>query len=80
MPQRKQPITQRPKVEDESTGSDASERHGVHRQQDEALPGGGGTKGGLNKTAGSEGRGTKQNQGLPQGDSHKTRGLEKDRS
>jgi hypothetical protein len=80
MPQRKQPITEKPKVEDESTGSGASERHGVHRQEDEALPGSGGTKGGLDKTAGDGGRGTKQNEGLPQGDSHKSRGLEKDRS
>jgi hypothetical protein len=79
MPQRKQPITEKPKVEDESTGSEPAERHGLHRQEDEALPGGGGAKGGLNKTSGTGGRGTKQNEGLPRGDSHKPSGLEQDR-
>jgi len=51
MPQQKQPITERPRVEDESTGN-GSERHGKHREGDEALPGKGSSKGGLNKEAG----------------------------
>ena len=51
MPQQKQPITRKPKVEDEHTGS-GSEKHGKHREQDEALPGKGSTKGGLNKQSG----------------------------
>jgi hypothetical protein len=55
MPQRKQPIKERPKVEDESTGS-PSEHHGKHREQDEALPGKGSTKGGLNKQSGGDTR------------------------
>ena len=53
MPQQKQPITQKPKVEDEHTGNGA-EKHGKHREQDEALPGKGSTKGGLNKQSGGE--------------------------
>ncbi len=53
MPQEKQPITQKPKVEDEHTGS-GSEKHGKHREQDEALPGKGSTKGGLNKDSGAD--------------------------
>jgi hypothetical protein len=60
MPQRKKPIKQRPKVEDESTGN-PTEYHGKHREQDEALPGRGGTKGGLNKNSGGGTLGTKQN-------------------
>lgn len=48
MPQRKEPIKQRPKVEDESTGK-PDEHHGKHQEKDEALPGKGGNKGGLNK-------------------------------
>jgi hypothetical protein len=75
MPQRKQPITEKPKVEDESTGT-GTERHGLHRQNDEALPGSGGTKGGLNKN--TSGGGEKQNEGLPRGDSSKSRGLRRD--
>jgi hypothetical protein len=64
MPQQKQPITERPKVEDESTGH-GSERHGTHREGDEALPGRGGDKGGLNRDAGrgadaESSRGTQQ--------------------
>jgi hypothetical protein len=50
MPQQKQPITDRPKVEDESTGN-GTEFHGTHQQRDEALPGSGGDKAGLNKQA-----------------------------
>ena len=53
MPQQKQPITQKPKVEDEHTGH-GSEKHGKHREQDEALPGKGSTKGGLNKDSGAD--------------------------
>lgn len=72
MPQEKQPITRRPKVEDESTGN-PSEHHGKHQPWDEALPGSGGSKGGLNRQAGaarekiskkaSPSKGRKQNQG-----------------
>ena len=51
MPQQKQPITRRPKVEDESTGR-GTEKHGKHREGDEALPGSGGSKGGLNRESG----------------------------
>ena len=36
MPQQKRPITERPKVEDESTGN-GTQFHGVHRHNDEAL-------------------------------------------
>ena len=56
MPQQKRPITERPKVEDESTGN-GTEFHGKHREQDEALPGSGGDKAGLNKqsAAGTKG-------------------------
>ena len=53
MPQRKQPITDKPKVLDQSTG-EGSEKHGKHREQDEALPGKGSTKGGLNKQSGGD--------------------------
>ena len=53
MPQEKQPITKAPKIEDESTGN-GSDRHGKHKQQDEALPGKGSTKGGLNKQSGGD--------------------------
>lgn len=51
MPQQNRPITRRPKTEDESTGN-GSELHGKHREDDEALPGKGSTKGGLNRDAG----------------------------
>lgn len=51
MPQQKQPVTQKPKVEDESTGH-GSEKHGKHRERDEALPGSGGSKGGMNRESG----------------------------
>lgn len=52
MPQEKEPIKQRPKVEDESTGN-PTEHHGKHQPWDEGLPGDGGTKGGLNRDAGN---------------------------
>ena len=55
MPQRKEPIKERPKVEDETTGN-PSEHHGKHREQDEALPGKGSSKGGLNKQSGGDTR------------------------
>ena len=59
MPQRKEPIKERPTVEDESTGN-GSERHGKHRENDEALPGDGrDRKGGLTKESGA---GTSQGQ------------------
>lgn len=51
MPKQERPITQRPKVEDESTGN-GTEFHGKHREDDEALPGRGSTKGGLNRQSG----------------------------
>lgn len=51
MPKQNQPITHRPKVADESTGT-GTERHGKHREQDEALPGTGDEKGGLSRYAG----------------------------
>ena len=53
MPQRNEPVTRKPKVEDESLGS-GSEKHGKHKQQDEALPGKGSAKGGLNKDSGAD--------------------------
>ena len=62
MPQQKQPITRKPKVEDESTGH-GSEKHGKHREQDEALPGSGGTKGGLNRDAGEQREGNSEERG-----------------
>lgn len=83
MPQKKRPITQRPKVEDESTGN-PPDKHGKHREDDEALPGKGGTKAGLNKYSGVARRkkadaehrrpadptgGTKENYGKPKGKS-----------
>ena len=55
MPQRNEPITERPKIEDESTG-EPTVHHGTHRQEDEALPGSGGDKGGLNKQSGGDTR------------------------
>ncbi|HET9983941.1 MAG TPA: hypothetical protein VFQ38_10155 [Longimicrobiales bacterium] len=64
MPHRKRPITQRPKVEDESIGN-PPERHGPHQPYDEALPGKGGRLGGLNRQASPPGR--KQNLGRPKG-------------
>jgi hypothetical protein len=65
MPTSNRDITERPKVEDESVGR-GSEHHGKHREGDEALPGSGGDKAGLNKAAGrsddsaESSRGTKQ--------------------
>ena len=56
MPQRNEPIKERPKAEDESTGNATTEHHGKNREQDEALPGKGSTKGGLNKQSGGETR------------------------
>lgn len=50
MPKQERPVTHRPKIEDESTGN-GSERHGKHREEDEALPGKGSSVGGLNKYA-----------------------------
>lgn len=60
MPKQNRPIVERPKVEDESTGR-GSDRHGRHRTEDEALPGKGSAKGGLNRDAGKdrEGRSTR---------------------
>lgn len=62
MPHRKKPIKQRPKVDDESIGR-PREFHGKHREDDEALPGRGSTKGGLNRQ--SETRGSKQSERTP---------------
>ena len=53
MPQQKQPVTRKPKVEDESVGR-GEEKHGKHREQDEALPGRGSSKGGMNKDSGAD--------------------------
>lgn len=78
MPHRRKPIKQRPKFEDESIGN-PPERHGPHREDDEALPGSGGDKGGLNKYSGDGTLGTKQNEGLPRGRSHKPSGLRHDK-
>lgn len=50
MPQRNEPIKERPKVDDETTGNpNPGGRHGKHREEDEALPGKNSAKGGLNK-------------------------------
>jgi hypothetical protein len=65
MPQQKKPITERPGVEDESTGT-GSEFHGTHRQDDEALPGRGSEKGGLNRNAGESPNETGTAGGRPQ--------------
>jgi hypothetical protein len=62
MPKSNRPITERPTVEEESVGN-GSERHGTHRPHDEALPGKGGSKGGLNRA--SEGGGAAQEGGRP---------------
>jgi hypothetical protein len=71
MPKQKQPVTRRPNAEEER-GTGTREYHGKHREEDEALPGRGSTKGGLNRSSGTSGR--KQNTGLPKGNSSKTRG------
>jgi hypothetical protein len=60
MPKQRQRITERPKVEDESTGN-GSEFHGKHREGDEALPGRGSTKGGMNRDSGDGTKGGRQN-------------------
>ena len=78
MPQRPKPIKQRAKSEDESTGNPPGHR-GPHQPFDEALPGKGSSKGGLNRQAGAGSLGTKQNDGLPHGGSHKVRGLRHDK-
>lgn len=57
MPQSNEPIKKRPKVEDESIGEPPAEKTGKHRERDEALPGRGGSKGGLDKESGVD-RGT----------------------
>ena len=48
MPKQEQPITHRPKQEDEHTGR-GEDRHGPHREDDAALPGKGSEKAGLNR-------------------------------
>lgn len=53
MPKQEQPIMHRPKEEDESIGR-GSERHGVHRQEDEGLSGKGSRKGGMNRDSGRD--------------------------
>ena len=55
MPDRERPLKARPKEEDESTGQ-TTEHHGKHKEQDEALPGKGSEKGGLNKQSGGDTR------------------------
>jgi hypothetical protein len=77
MPKQNQPITRRTNAEKESVAS-TREHHGKHRENDEALPGRGSTKGGLNRSSGTGGR--KQNSGLPKGNSSKTRGSRGSRS
>jgi hypothetical protein len=54
MPQSNRPITDRPKVEDESTGDpgQVEERHGKHREEDPGTAGKGSEKGGVNRDAG----------------------------
>jgi hypothetical protein len=54
MPQSNRPITDRPKVEDESTGDpgQVEERHGKHREEDPGTDGKGSEKGGMNRDAG----------------------------
>jgi hypothetical protein len=73
MPKQRQPITERPKVEDESTGN-GSEFHGKHREGDEALPGRGSTKGGMNRDSSDGTRGGMQNEGRSEGNSNKPSG------
>jgi len=65
MPKQKQPITERPKVEDESIGT-GTERHGKHREEDEALPGKGDDKGGLSKYSGESNQPSRTAGGRPQ--------------
>jgi hypothetical protein len=79
MPKEKEPITQRPNPPEESV-EETSEYHGKHRENDEALPGSGGTKGGLNKASDGDARGSRQNVGQPKGNSGKTRGSRRERS
>lgn len=67
MPKQEQPITHRPKQEDESTGR-GSERHGVHRREDEALSGKDSTKGGTNRDSGRD-RSGQPTRGTRQGSS-----------
>jgi hypothetical protein len=64
MPQQKRPITERAKDHDESTGN-PPDRHGTHKERDEALPGNGGDKAGLDKYTGAGG--VRQNSGTPKG-------------
>jgi hypothetical protein len=71
MPKQERPITERPNPAEGSV-QEPREHHGKHREDDEALPGTGSTKGGLNKGSGA---GQKQNTGKPKGDSGKPRGL-----
>lgn len=88
MPHAKKPIKQRPRVDDESLGN-PPERHGKHREGDDALPGKGSTKGGLNRYSGVSRRegagskhrrspdaagGTKANRGKPSGSPEKKSG------
>jgi hypothetical protein len=55
MPQSDRPITDRPKVEDESTGDpkQVEERHGKHREEDPGTDGRGSEKAGTNRDSGS---------------------------
>jgi hypothetical protein len=70
MPKQNQPITHRPKVEDENTGT-GSERHGKHREQDEALPGRGDEKGGLSRYSGESTQPSRSAGERPQGEHDK---------
>lgn len=79
MPQRPKPIKQRARFEDESTGNPPGHR-GPHQPGDEALAGKGSKKGGLNRQAGDGTLGTKQNDGILHGHSHKAGGLRHDKA
>lgn len=83
VPQRRKPITRRPKVEDESTGN-PPDRRGPHQPWDEGLPGKGGTKGGLNRYSGVARRGSTKTahrrSPAPGGDTKENRGRPKGRS
>jgi hypothetical protein len=80
MPKENEPITQRPNPPEDSV-EETREYHGKHREEDEALPGGGGNKGGLNKDSGDGTKGgSRQNIGQPKGNFGKTRGSSRQRS
>ena len=77
MPRQNRPITHAPTEERSSVGH-GSEYHGKHREEDDALPGRGSTKGGLNRSGGEDGEGRSTSgrgraKGSDKGPGHKER-------